>query len=89
MEQNLKDGLETSNVSFAKFDSTMHVSDSAIVALRRTTDKTIYKGNIRYTETGRKQRPFYYKRVTYSINGKQFTNTFYVNHGLNGVVAFK
>lgn len=80
---------EVSNLSFSKLDSTIHVSDSALYALRTTVDKTLYKKDIKYPTTVNIKRPLYYKRATFNMGNKKITQTFYLTNSIDNVIAVK
>ena len=75
------------SVKFTKLDSTKHVSDSAITAMRMkaSVNKT-FKKNIKYANT---HNQYMYIQAHVSINGDTIRQTFYLNPDLTQIVSFK
>ena len=78
-----------SSISIAKFDSTMVINDSVILAMRANAD-TIkrYKQAIKYAE-GQPSRKLFVARITYTIDGAEYSDTYYLDDQLTRVIAFK
>ncbi|MBR1395649.1 MAG: hypothetical protein IJ559_08335 [Prevotella sp.] len=79
-----------SSISIVKFDSTRVLSDSIICVMRTNAD-TIHRYSakpIKYDESpiGRK---LYVARITYTIYGAEYSDTYYLDEQLTHVVAFK
>ena len=89
VDQHAVDPSSHSSLSIAKFDSTKVLNDS-IINLMRVNADTIqrYRKAIKYAEAGSGQK-LYVARVTYSIAGKEYCDTYYLNDRLTSVVAFK
>lgn len=89
MEQNVKDASSRSSISVVKFDSTKVLSDSIIYLMRHNAD-TIqrYQKGIKYAE-GVIGGKLYVARITYSINGVECSDTYYLDDLLTRVIAFK
>ena len=89
MEQNVKDASSRSSISVVKFDSTKVLSDSIIYLMRHNAD-TIqrYQKGIKYAE-GVIGGMLYVARITYSINGVECSDTYYLDDLLTRVIAFK
>ena len=78
-----------SAISIVKFDSTRIVNDSVFSRMRAHAD-TIgrYLKPIKYAEgpIGKKQ---YVARISYTIDGTEYSDTYYLDENLTRVVAFK
>ena len=78
-----------SSISIVKFDSTKVINDSVILAMRANAD-TIqrYQKSIKYAEgsTGGK---LYVARISYTISGAEYSDTYYLDDQLSRVIAFK
>ncbi len=89
MEANLKSPTSLDQLHFEGMDSTRHITDSAVNALRQSA-KTMakqYKANISY-DTDKASASTVFIRATYKNNGKQYADTYYLNSELSAVVAF-
>ena len=89
MEANLKSPASLDHLHFEGMDSTRHITDSAVNALRQSA-KTMakqYKANISY-DTDKASASTVFVRVSYKNNGKQYADTYYLDSELSAVVAF-
>ncbi len=89
MEANLKNPSSLDQLHFEGMDSTHHITDSAVNALRQTA-KTMarqYKANISY-DSDKASASTIFIRATYKNDGKQYADTYYLDSNLNTVVAF-
>ena len=89
MEANLKSPASLDQLHFEGMDSTRHITDSAVNALRQSA-KTMakqYKANISY-DTDKASASTVFIRVSYKNNGKQYADTYYLDCELSAVVAF-
>lgn len=89
MDQYMANPSSRSSISIVKFDSTKVLNDSILNLMRINAD-TIqrYQKSIKYTETPIEQK-LYVARVTYSVNGIEYSDTYYLDDQLMHVVAFK
>ena len=71
------------------FDSTRVINDSIILAMRANAD-TIkrYVKLVKYAE-GSFGGKLYVARITYTIDGAEYSDTYYLDDQLSRVVAFK
>ena len=78
-----------SSISIVKFDSTKVLNDSIIRFIRTNAD-TIqrYQHPLKYAEESI-GKMLYVARITYSIGDTEYSDTYYLNEHLTGVVAFK
>ena len=85
LENNMKtDGY---TVMFTKLDSTRHVSDSAIHAMRAKAEKSVnFNKGIKYGQTGKQ---YQYIKTKICIGKDTLDRTFYLQPDLTAVVAFK
>ncbi len=89
METNLNEPASLEQLHFEGMDSTRHITDSAVNALRQTA-KTVakqYRSNISYG-TDKAGASTVFIRASYKNNGKQYADTYYLDSELNTVVAF-
>lgn len=89
MEANLKNPSSLDQLHFEGMDSTRHITDSAVNAMRQTA-KTMakqYKATISYN-TDKAGASTVFIRATYKNDGKQYADTYYLDSNLNTVVAF-
>lgn len=89
METNMKDGAQVSSLDFDDMDSTKLITDSVITRIRATAkEAALYKSDIRYS--GRNGvKKLYILRARYYVNKEEQCDTYYLDAGLTGVVAFK
>ena len=80
---------ERGSISIAKFDSTRILNDSIISRMRANAD-TIerYQQHIKYAD-GTPSSKLFIARITYTISGTEFSETYYLDDQLTRVVAFK
>ena len=86
----LDKNLQTSeySVSFTKLDSTRHVTDSAINAMRANAENNkLYKKGITYDDKLHKQ--YIFIRTKMSIGKDTINQTFYLDPELTSIVSFK
>lgn len=86
----LDKNLQTSeySVSFTKLDSTRHVTDSAINAMRaNAANNKLYKKSITYDNKLHKQ--YIFIRTKMSIGKDTINQTFYLDPELTSIVSFK
>ena len=78
-----------SSISIARFDSTRVLSDSVVSRLRANAD-TIrrYAKSIKYAD-GPAGKKLFVARINYSIDGLDYSDTYYLDENLTRVVAFK
>ena len=78
-----------SSISIVKFDSTKVLNDS-VIRLMRTNADTIqrYRHPLKYPEDS-VGKMLYVARIAYSIGDVEYSDTYYLNEHLTGVVAFK
>lgn len=91
LKANLADPSSLSGVQFAAIDSTGHVNDSIVEAMRSNAAATgIFKQGIAYAErSGNAKAKLITSRTEYTIGTRQFAATFYIDAASKGVVAFK
>ena len=89
VDQNATEPSSRSSISFVKFDSTRVINDSIILAMRANAD-TIkrYVKLVKYAE-GSFGGKLYVARITYTIDGVEYSDTYYLDDQLSRVVAFK
>lgn len=86
----LDKNLQTSeySVSFTELDSTRHVTDSAINAMRaNAANNKLYKKGITYDDKLHKQ--YIFIRTKMSIGKDTINQTFYLDPELTSIVSFK
>ena len=89
VDQYVTEPASRSAVSIVKFDSTKVISDSVILAMRANADTICrYVKPIKYAE-GPIGGKLYVARITYTIYGVEYSDTYYLDNKLNRVVAFK
>jgi len=89
VDQNATEPSSRSSISIVKFDSTRVINDSIILAMRANAD-TIkrYVKPVKYAE-GPFGGKLYVARITYTIDGAEYSDTYYLDDQLSRVVAFK
>lgn len=89
VDQYATDPAARSGISIVKFDSTRILSDSVISRMRANAD-TIrhYMKPIKYAD-GPAGKKLFVVRIGYSIDGTEYSDTYYLNEKLTHVVAFK
>lgn len=90
MEKNMHDASKLEDVSFNDIDSTRYINDSIVVAMRQMAQATAkhYKSDIDYGSQNA-GKTLVMARVTYKLNGKDYTDTYYMDKEMTRVVAFK
>lgn len=89
MEENIKDDISLQIIDFGKIDSTRHINDSIIRALRDTTTQSgLYRKDINYSDAGNGGNLLII-RVKYKVNGTEQNSTFYLDDSSYEVVAIK
>lgn len=74
-------------VKFKDIDSTRHVSDSMVTVMRDNADNNkMYKHGIKYAPLGKQ---YIYLNTEIYVGNDTTRQTFYLNHALTQVVAFK
>ncbi len=89
MESNMKEPSSLAELHFEGMDSTHHITDSVVGALRQTakTSAPQYKACITYA-TDKASATTMFIKATYKSGGKSYADTYYLNDGLDHVVAF-
>ena len=95
VDQYVTEPSARSNISIVKFDSTRVLNDSIINRMRANAD-TILRYNcisrdgkpIKYAD-GPASKKLYVARITYTIYGQPYSDTYYLDENLTRVVAFK
>lgn len=82
---------DISGVSFSTFDSTFHIKDSLVTAMRTTANSSpAYKKGISYGEKQPGNEKLFFLRTEYTnADGKQIKETFYLTPDVEKVVCFK
>ena len=89
MKQYMKSDLAITGRHFTHIDSTTLLSDSIINRLRLSAKNALrYQRNIPY-QYGKATKPLYVVRVKYHIDTTAYSDTYYLNHELTDIVAFK
>lgn len=90
MEQNLKDASAMAKIEFNDIDSTRYVNDSIVTVMRRNTKMYAlqYKADIKYGDVPM-GKMLIMARVNYSIDNKEYSDTYYMDMELTNIVAFK
>lgn len=89
MDENFISPDKVEDVEYLKLDSTKVITDSAIVAMRNSARLSkLFKPSATYASDGVGKKLFRL-RVNYKFDGKPASATFYLDEGLNGVVAVK
>lgn len=89
MDTNIVSSGNLEIIEYAKLDSTKLITDSVVVAMRNNVKLSkLYKPNIVYVNE-RVGRKLYRLRVNYKVDGVESSATFYLDEGLNGVIAVK
>ena len=89
MEANLNEPSSLEQLHFEGMDSTRHITDSAVSALRKAAQASAkqYKADINYT-TGKASPSTIFIKATYKSGGKRYADTYYLDPSLDAVVAF-
>ncbi len=90
VDQNVTEPSARSAISIVKFDSTKVLNDSVISLMRTNADtiKRYVQKPIKYAPGGM-GRMLYVARISYTIYGQEFSDTYYLDEQLTRVVAFK
>ena len=77
------------DATFSSLDSTIHVSDSALVAMRGATAQSpLFKRGIKYADIPNAS-PLYYVRASIIHDNDTVQSTFYMDKTLENIVAVK
>jgi hypothetical protein len=87
IEQYAKNPAEIQHRDFEHFDSTKVISDSVVIALQQRGNE-LFKNPIPYP-VNTAGRMLYHIRMNYVYQGDTLWQTFYLDEGLEHVVAFK
>lgn len=89
MEANLNDPSSLEQLHFEGMDSTRHITDSAMFALRKAAQVSAkqYKSGINYA-TDKSYPSTIFIKTTYKSGGKRYADTYYLDPSLTAVVAF-
>ena len=90
VEQFANEPSAYSSITIVKFDSTRVLSDSVIEKMRANAD-TVQRYDtkrIKYAD-GPKEGKLFVARIKYSINGDDYSETYYLDDQLTHVIAFK
>ena len=95
-ESTVKDFLEKNistteyTVAFTKTDSTRHVTDSAVIEMRKDAERNpIFKKGIAYDSATVMPEKYVYTKAEICVGGDTIAHTFYLNPEENRIVAFK
>lgn len=89
VDQYVTEPASRSAVTLVKLDSTKVLNDSLISVMRANADTiSRYVKPIHYAE-GEVGRKLYVARITYTIYGVEFSDTYYLDELMTRVVAFK
>jgi len=90
MEQNLKEPSTLDDINFNDIDSTRYLNDSVVTVMRQTAKSvaTQYKSDIQYGSEPI-GKSLITARVDYTVGGKSYTDTYYLDKELTRIVAFK
>ena len=90
VDEHVTEPASRSSISIVKFDSTRVLNDSIIQAMRANADTILrYSAKpIKYDESPAR-RKLYVARITYTIHGAEYSDTYYLDEQLSHVVAFK
>lgn len=89
VEDFLAENIQASDykVVFSDIDSTRHVTDSAVNAMRAEAARNkMFKKGIKYAETDKK---YIYTKVDIYVGRDTVSHTFYITPDLGRVVSFK
>lgn len=90
MQQYVKDYGNLRITEFDDIDSTRYINDSIIGAMRKATEScAVYKPGIEYGENPDPKKKLKIVRVSYEIGGATYNDTYYLDNGMQCVVALK
>ena len=88
LDKNLNDP-DIRSVSYSELDSTIYITDSIIQVMHQQADTMkAFRPKIRYTK-GKPTEKLLFMTVRFKQNDEKHTYTFYFDHGLQKVLAFK
>ena len=87
INSNVEEPEKLSAIEFVRFDSTKHVSDSALQAMQQQLHAH-FRGDIVY-ESSTAGRMLYYLRSKCIYSGDTLQYTFYIDEDISHVVSFK
>lgn len=89
IDENMVAPEKIEDVEYSKLDSTKTISDSTLLSMRQQLKSSkIFKPDAKYSAEGVGKKLFRL-RVNYKLDGNDKSSTFYLDEGLNGVVAVK
>jgi len=89
MDANLVASDKVEDVEYLKLDSTKLITDSAVAVMRNGARQSkMFKPSMDYS-VDRAGKKLFRLRVNYKYDGNLTSATFYMDEGLNGVVAVK
>lgn len=90
MSENMKGDLRISGRHFTDIDSTILLKPQAIMQMRShaATNAKRYHKEIKYAD-GKPTRKLYITRVKYYVDMTEVSDTYYIDHTLTRIVAFK
>ncbi len=89
MERNMLDGKKPSNIVFHDMDSTTYITDSLVHVMRNALKQSDrYSHDITYSST---KMDSYLKviRVEYKLDGQKYSDSYYLDNEITGVVSLK
>lgn len=91
LKENVRSGSEPRSLHFRDIDSTRHVNDSLITVLRANAENSgRYKPGVKYEEKqGGDRRTLIIARVEYMLGDSAYSDTYYLDEDMTGVVAVK
>lgn len=89
LDANLK-SADISGVSYGRLDSTFYITDSIVTVLRQQADTMkAFKRGIKYDAAKKPDGKLLYMKVSFKQDNEKQAYTFYLDHSLQQVVAFK
>ena len=91
MNANLKSPTALSAIEFHKMDSTSRIGDSVIANIRKFTESANgqYRTGIAYPAGGNDGKKIKLVRVEYKLDGKAYSDTYYLNNDVTRIIAVK
>lgn len=87
LDSNLKNtGIQ--DLHYSEIDSTVYITDRAVMAMRANADTMINFKHITY-EPGKVENKLMLIHVKYKLNGASYSHTFYFDKNLKRVISFK
>lgn len=88
LDKNLKDP-DISSISYSELDSTIYITDSTIQVMHQQADTMkVFRPKIQY-EKGKLSEKLLFMTVKFKQNDERHAYTFYFDHELQDVLAFK